>query len=590
MLVGSGAVGVGAVGLALVGCGDDDDDDTGGGADPTATTGGGADPTATSGGAEPTAEPTMDPNAPVVGGIARYPLEGVSSGDPPTIYPFENLTYLAQHPSGLHYGRLLKSFADGVVGGSDFATALDGDVAAGLPEQPDGVTYIFKLKSGVFWHDKEPMNGRAATMADFADTYQAFLQASPNAGTFEAVVDKLEATDDETLVVTLNNPYAPFLTTHASSPEGVHFIPVETIINDQVQTDPVGTGQYVFDEWETGVAMRWHRNDNYADNPIPYAAGVEASLNNDAQRILEGLAAGDLDWSLLGGNLYDQASADLDPAGTEYFLPTGVLGSYVFNFDNESWGDTRLRQALSMAWNRDDTLEVLDQTGRGTWQSTLSPALEPYFLDPSKPDVFGPQSKWYTKNIAEAKKLMIAATGSDTVKMKVTSNVDRYGSGAQALWELQASLIAEAGFESEIVFQEYGAYIASAYQGKMPEGIMLGPLIGSPRDPNDIYSRMYESTSARTNWGGTPIPEMPEIDANIAKQREFLDLEERIAFIHDMQRSMAESMIIVPYQGGASFGYHNSWVKGFYEKNGYAVHRASYAGAWFTEERRARDA
>lgn len=586
MLAGGGAIGVGAVGLALVGCGDDDDD-TGGGGDPTATTApSGGDPTATD---DPTAEPTMDPNAPVVGGVARYPLVGMSSGDPPTIFPFENLTYLAQYPSVHHYSRLLTSFADGIVGGSDFSSALTGDIAEGLPEQPDGVTYIFTIKPNVFWHDKDPMNGRQATMIDFADTYEAFIQLSPNAGTFESVVDKVEATDESTLKVTLKQAYSPFLTTHASSPEGVHFIPVDTIVNDQVQTDPVGTGQYVFREWETGVAMRWDRNDNYHDNPVPYMTSVEASLNNDPQRILAALEVGDLDWSGLSGSIYNEASAQLDSAGTEHFLPTGVLGSYVFNFDNEQWGDTRLRQALSMAFSRDDLLEVLDQTGRGTWQSVLSPALEPFFLDPSKPD-FGPQAKWYTKNIAEAKKLMTAVTGSDEVKMKVTSNVDRYGSAAQQAWELTATLVAEAGFQSEIVFQEYGAYIASAYQGKMPEGIMLGPLIGSPRDPNDIFSRMYESSSARTNWGGTPIPEMPEIDANIQKQREFLDLEERIAFIHDMQRSMAESMIIVPYHGGAGYNYSNPWVNDMYWKNGYGVIRATYAGAWFNEERRAKDA
>jgi len=574
-----------------VGCGDDDDDNGGGGGDPTTapTSSGNGDSATASSGDDPTAEPTMDPMAPVVGGIARYPLVGMSSGDPPTIFPFENLTYLAQYPSVHHYSRLLMSFADGIVGSSDFATALTGDIVQGLPEQPDALTYIFKIKPNVFWHDKEPMNGRQATMLDFADTYEAFIQLSPNAGTYESVVDSVEATDESTLKVTLKQPYSPFLTTHASSPEGVFFIPVETIVNDQVQTDPVGTGQYVFDEWEVGVAMRWHRNDNYHDNPRPYLEGVEASLNNDPQRILQALEVGDLDWSGLSGSIYNEAKAQLDPEGTEHFLATGVLGSYVFNFDNENWGDTRLRQALSMAFSRDDLLEVLDQTGRGTWQSVLSPALEPFFLDPSKPD-FGPQSKWYTKNIAEAKKLMIAATGSDTVKMKVTSNVDRYGSAAQQAWELTASLVQEAGFQSEIIFQEYGAYIASAYQGKMPEGIMLGPLIGSPRDPNDIFSRMYESSSARTNWGGTPIPEMAQIDADIAKQREFLDLEERIAFIHDMQRSMAESMIIVPYHGGAAYNYSNKWVNNMNWKNGYGVIRATYAEAWFSEERRAKDA
>ncbi len=157
------------------------------------------------------------------------------------------------------------------------------------------MTYIFKIKPNVYWHDKDPMNGRRATMTDFAETYMAFLQKSPNAARFEAVIDDVAATDDETLRTSLARPHAPFLTTHASSPEGVHFIPVDTIIGGQVKTDPVGTGQYVFREWDPGVAIRWDCNDNYRDTPAPYAAGVEASLTNDPQLILADLAAGDLD-------------------------------------------------------------------------------------------------------------------------------------------------------------------------------------------------------------------------------------------------------------------------------------------------------
>jgi peptide/nickel transport system substrate-binding protein len=568
-------VGVGAAGFALVGCGDDDDDDDD--VEPTATSSAGGSPTAA-----PTDAPTDEGK---VGGTLRYPLEGFSSGDPPTLFQFENLTYLAQHPAALHYGRLISEVAAEGIDSSDF-TVLEGDVADDW-EQVDALTYTFHVRDSLKWHDLEPMNGRAATAEDFALTYEAFSTLSQNAAAFDAVIDKVEATDTQNLTVTLKEVFAPFLTTHASSPEGVWFIPVEIINSGQVQTQPVGTGPWIFKQWETGVAMRWDRNPDYWDNPRPYFEHIEGSMQRDPQRILAALQAGEFDLSGLSGSVYDEAHAQLDPAGQELFSPTGVLGSYIFNFDDDGgiWHDKRMRQALSMAFSRDDLLEVLDQTGNGTWQSTLSPAMAPYFLDPSDSATFGPNAKYYEKHLDESKALLMEATGSDTYNMTVTSNVDRYGAAAQQAWELIAALIQEAGFNTEVIFQEYGAYIQSAYLGKAPKGIALGPLIGSPRDPNDIYARLLESSSPRHNWSGTPIDEQADIDADIAKQRTILEVEERVEFIQEMQRKMAESQLIVSYHGGAGYGYVQPWVQNFHNKIGYAVHRTSMAKAWFTDER-----
>src|SRR5690606_23034551 len=115
--LGTGAAfGAGAAGLALVGCGGDDDDE------PSATN------TPASGGETPTngetpsagETPTAAAGGPKQGGIARYPLEGLSTGDPPTLFPFENLTYLAQHPATLHYSRLLTELAGEDIAPDDY--------------------------------------------------------------------------------------------------------------------------------------------------------------------------------------------------------------------------------------------------------------------------------------------------------------------------------------------------------------------------------------------------------------------------------------------------------------------------------------
>jgi peptide/nickel transport system substrate-binding protein len=546
-----GAAGVGLAGLALVGCGDDDDGGTA-----TKPAGG-------------TAAPGGSPAAPTVnrGGTLKIPLVGVSSGDPPTLYPFENLTYLAQMPSANHYSRLLRGVSRADVAVED-KTVLEGDIVSKW-EQVDPTHYNFTLKPNLKWQNKAPMNGRAATATDFAKTYEVFAKASPNAAKFGGVIDKVEAPDEKTIKFTLKAPFAPFLHAMAASAEGMWFIPVETIDSGQAKQDPVGTGPYIFRNYSPGVSIKWDRNPDYYDAPWPNFDKMEAGLTNDPQRIIAALQTGDLDFSLLNGPIYKESRSKLDPKGQDVFIQTAVESGMYFNFDNKPFNDKRVRQALSMIMDRDGMLKVQDGTGKGSYMSHQPPGLAPFFLDPKDPK-FGPNAKYYKRDLTEAKKLLSAA-GAEGLSFKLIGNVDRYGPEAKQIWELVTASLQEAGLKPELVFQEYATYIQTVFLGKMAENTAaIGPFIGSPNDPDDVFATLYWSKSARHNWGGTPIAEQAEIDTRIEKQRTILDLKERIAYIEEMQRFMAESMLTVPYHANAGYLYAQPWMKNFFYKSGYS--------------------
>ena len=567
-LTGAGVAGVGAASLALVGCGDDDDTPAGGAA--TAASGG------TTAGASPTAETVTR------GGTIRYPSAGINSGNPPTLFPFENLTYLAQSPSSYHYSRLVRGVGGPGIDVND-NTAMEGDMTSGW-EQPDPLTYIFKMKPNVAWHDKAPMNGRAATASDFVKTYDAFTKISQNGAGWKAVVDKITAPDEKTIKIQLIAPYAPFLITHASSAEAVWFIPAETIDNDQVKKDPVGTGPYIFDKFESGVAMNWHKDPKYYDAPLPNFDKVEAGMLADPQRIVAALQSGDYDLSGLSGSIFKESRSKLDAKGTDFFVKSIALGAFFFNFDNKPFNDLRIRQAISMALDRDGYLKVQDGSGKGNYHSFLPPGLAPFYVSPKDDNkAYGAQGKYWQRNIAEAKALIKAATGQDTFKFKLTANVDRYGADAQQSWELFAATLKEAGLEAELNYQEYGSYIQSTFLGKIPDGCACGPLIGSPRDPDNMFNNFW-SKSARHNFTGS-IPEQAEIDAMIEKQRTLLDSKERIKFIQDMQVKMTESFLVVPYHASAGYVYSQPWLKNFWYKAGYPFITDSIMKAYFTPER-----
>ncbi|MFN0096700.1 MAG: ABC transporter substrate-binding protein [Dehalococcoidia bacterium] len=559
VLGGAGVLGAGAAALAIVGCGDDDDDELA------------------------TASATQAAAAANPGGTLRLPVSGVSSGQPATIFPFENLTYLAQTPAAYHYSRLLRSQSNKDIAVED-KTVLEGDVVAQW-EQMDPVTYRFAWKPNVKWQNKAPLNGKAATAHDFVTTYNAFLKTSQNQAKFSAVIDSLTAPDEKTLVAKLKSPFAPFLTSMAASTEGVWFIPAETIDSGQAKQDPIGTGPFTFSEWNAGISIKWDRNPDYYDAPYPYFAKVEAGLSNDAQRIVAALKSGDLDMSQLNGVIYKASRSELDPKGQDWFIPTGVIGAIYFNFDNKPFNDRRVRQAISHILDRDGYLRVQDGTGKGDWNSHLSPAMAPYYLSP-KDAKFGPNAKYFQKNWAEAKALLSAA-GADALQgIRLVGNVDRYGPEARQSWELFSNDLKAAGFNHELVFQEGATYIQTTFLGKMdPNTFAVGPLIGSPADPDDIFVTNYWSKSVRHNWGGTPIAEQASIDADIEKQRTILDRSERIAFIHELQRKMAESMLVVPYHASAGHLYNSPSIQNFFYKSGYGYMPDGLMKASFTKER-----
>ena len=92
---------------------------------------------------------------------------------------------------------------------------------------------------------------------------------------------------------------------------------------------------------------------------------------------------------------------------------------------------------------------------------------------------------------------------------------------------------------------------------------MLGPIIGTVLDPDDIFMTCYWSGSARHNWqGSSPPSEVAVLDAMFLKQRTILDVEERTDYIHDIQRKMAESMLWVPTVNAGALSYVQPWVKG----------------------------
>ena len=149
---------------------------------------------------------------------------------------------------------------------------------------PDLQTFIVKVRQGVRWHDKAPVNGRELTAEDVAWTYRrigGLLDWKPeftfNLRNFPW--ESIEATDRYTVVFKLTEPRLDFVDTVLAD-DGAWILPPEVIEQHGNYSDwrnVVGTGAYQLDDFQPGVRKRWVRNpdywgfdEKYPDNRLPY--------------------------------------------------------------------------------------------------------------------------------------------------------------------------------------------------------------------------------------------------------------------------------------------------------------------------------
>lgn len=559
---------LGAAGLAVagvVGCGDGEEAPAGATATPTATPPPGA-----------TATPTPAVEEPKFGGIHRGPLVGFSTGNPPSLDSQRQLTFLAQIPAAYHYSRLVKFAPSRVVDVNGFPSVqidfsnVEGDAVESVPEVVDGTVLNFKLRDNLNFHDVAPVSGRPVNAEDVKIAIDLFATESPNRGNWLGAVEGITVTGEKTFTITLRRPFAPaFQVLFGNSDGGPWMIPSEVLEDEALSnTNPIGSGPWIFEEWQPDVVIRWRKNPDYYDAPLPYMDGLEAALIGDPETILQNMVAGNFDATLWDSVLWQRA-LDAMPADAVFQTgPEHVWGGAYFNFAVPPFDKKEVRQALSMSIDRAGILAAFDQPG-AAGQLTHVSQFDRFWLDPHGPE-FGPNAKYYQRDVAAAKQILEAAGFPDGIDLQATTSTV-YGPAYGDRMEAFGLSAADAGFRMQFNYAEYGGYISTTFFGEIGENELgIAPLQGSPMDPHNNIFTIFHPSSARHNWGprgqedlpaNSPAGDQTLLDLWAAQAAE-LDFEARVELVRDVQRNMAESMYLIPWTGTSYAYFTQPWVKG----------------------------
>ena len=259
-------------------------------------------------------------------------------------------------------------------------------------ETPDATTAIFNIRRGVHWHDKAPMNGRELTAADVEFNFHRMSGSGSGftepPGGYAAIFATLpfasiEATDDQTVVMTLSEPRLGWVSSILVD-WAAYVMPPEVIREHGDVKDwrnLVGTGPFMMTDWVDGSSQTWGRNpdywgfdEKYPENRLPYFDEVEGLIMKEDATILAALRSGTLDYVGLAGAaemIYTAQKESLEQSNPDMVFYAWAIRSenamtYNMGDDQPYATDVRVRRAMQMALD----LETMHDTyfkGASNW-------------------------------------------------------------------------------------------------------------------------------------------------------------------------------------------------------------------------------
>jgi peptide/nickel transport system substrate-binding protein len=433
--------------------------------------------------------------------------------------------------------------------------------------QPTDTTYVFKLRRGVRWHAKDPVNGRELTADDVKYTYDRFLgtKGNPNRGTLEHV-DRIDVVDRHTVRFTLREPYAWFLDALASTSTWIVAREAVEKFGDLKRPEAcIGTGPWMLERYEPSVRLTFVRHPQYFLAGLPHADAVEVAVDEDPSSRLAAWLSGRYDFAPEFQQVVRRL--DLDVArqrrpGLQTAEYVWLVGGYTaLKLDQDPFKDIRVRRAMARAGN---WREVLETNAFSLGQGVPNPLVPAAFADWAIPvDQLTREGRETLEwNTAEARRLL-AAAGHPQGFRTVVETTAGYGPDYMDAVQITLRNWKEAGIDAELRLKEYGAYIASTIFGKF-EKLMLG-LRGAWGEP-DSYMARAVTPGSPLNSSGVNDPKLTEM---IRLQRRTFDVAKRRDIVWDIQRHAAEQ---VYYLFGPSVRVVSAWdqaVKNFAPNNGF---------------------
>ncbi len=416
---------------------------------------------------------------------------------------------------------------------------LDPALAVSYEVSDDGLVYTFDLRRDVVFH-----NGRPFTSADVVYSLERILDpetGSPYASRFDQVA-AVEAPDGHTVVFTLAEPFAPFL----SNMEFLYVVPQEAVQeHGDLQQVMVGTGPFQLVEVVPDTYLRLEANPDYYRDGEPGVAELRFNIVPEGSTRAAGLRTGT--YHLLPD--VDPATATVLQAAPNVMvlevpgLAYTLLG---MNVTREPFDDPRVRYAINLAIDREEAVDAVF-LGNAVPAGPLSDALADWALPTES-------FPCYAHDPERARQLLAEAGYSDGFSFTILTFGTRRDV-ADTAQVLQAQL-ERVGLDVEVNVAEFGTFVQDWQNSNFDAFVSLN---GGSIDPDGYLHRTF-ITGGSTNvflYSDAEVDELLEIGRTTS------DMSARQSIYHELQRALACEGPIAHVNHGTLFSAHRAEVEGF---------------------------
>jgi peptide/nickel transport system substrate-binding protein len=400
---------------------------------------------------------------------------------------------------------------------------------------PDGKTITFNLRKGVKWHD-----GHDFTAADVQfSAMKVWKELHPRGRATFAKLTAVETPSSHVAVFKLSeaSPYVmSALTSYESQVLPKHLYEGTDIAQNAWNSKPVGTGPFVFREWQKGSFILLERNAKYWDANKPFLDKLVLRVIPDAASRAAAFETGEVQ---LGGfspvplsdvrRLEASGRFDIETRGYEYLAPMFLLE---FNTRHKALQDKRVRRAIAHAVDANLVVKTI-WFGFGKPATGPVPSVLTQFYNAAVPKyAFDPKRAEALLDEAGFKR------GTDGRRFKVVHDYLPYGSDYQRTAEYVKQALGKVGIDVEIRSQDTAAFLKRVYTDN--EFDLTSNFFYALPDPTIGVQRIYWSKSIRkgvpfSNASGYSNPEMDrvieaaQVEHDRKKRRELIDRMQVIA-------------------------------------------------------------
>ena len=332
-------------------------------------------------------------------------------------------------------------------------------------------TLIFKLRKNVTWHD-----GAKFSAKDVLFTYKSLISpkvVSPYSAGFR-FVETVQMIDEYTIKVVYKKPYFKALETWMMGIIPEHILKdEENLMNASFNTEPIGTGPYKLFQLEHSKNIILVANENYFEHR-PKIDKISFHVIADPVTRFLMLKSSALDLGSVEPMAYER---QLSPEFFEKFnIYEDISHSYSylgFNLRLKKFQDPRVREALSLAIDREELVKILFFEHARVCTGPFLPATKAY-----NPEVKAPEH-----NIKRAKELLNAAGYNETNPFTfeiVTSNSSSIRPYAAQILQHQ---LKKAGVIVELRVMEWQAFLNMVVFPHKFDSVLLGWGLSPTPDP-----------------------------------------------------------------------------------------------------------